>query len=75
MPVEPHNFPTLRGTKNPNRPSVLLLGAGMSYGLVPSPSALLKEKRGRRRQSLVSRQLYRGLQIPRQMICMCGQMK
>ena len=46
MPVEPHNFPTLRGTKNPNRPSVLLLGAGMSYGLVPSPSALLKEKRG-----------------------------
>jgi hypothetical protein len=46
MPVFPHNFPTLRQRGNENhRPSVLLLGAGMSYGLVPLPGPLLAEKR------------------------------
>src|SRR5215213_2753241 len=45
MPHQPHNFPTLRQTGNSNRPTILLLGAGMSFGLVPGPSALLKEKR------------------------------
>jgi len=46
MPVLPHNFPTLRGRGNGNhRPSVLILGAGMSYGLVPLPGPLLAEKR------------------------------
>ena len=48
MPIQPHNFPTLRDSGSPNhRPSVLLLGAGMSYGLVPGPASLLKEKRAR----------------------------
>lgn len=46
MPVLPHNFPTLRLRGNGNhRPSVLILGAGMTYGLVPLPGPLLKEKR------------------------------
>lgn len=46
MPVLPHNFPTLRLRGNGNhRPSVLILGAGMSYGLVPLPGPLLAEKR------------------------------
>lgn len=46
MPILPHNFPTLlrRGNGN-HRPSVLILGAGMSYGLVPLPGPLLAEKR------------------------------
>lgn len=45
MPVQPHNFPTLRASGRPHRPSVLLLGAGMSYGLVPGPGLLLATKR------------------------------
>ena len=46
MPILPHNFPTLRLRGNGNhRPSVLILGAGMSYGLVPLPGPLLAEKR------------------------------
>jgi len=46
MPTLPHNFPTLRRRGNGNhRPSVLILGAGMSYGLVPLPGPLLAEKR------------------------------
>jgi len=46
MPALPHNFPTLRRRGNENhRPSVLILGAGMSFGLVPLPGALLAEKR------------------------------
>ena len=46
MPALPHNFPTLRHCGNGNhRPPVLILGAGMSYGLVPLPGRLLAEKR------------------------------
>lgn len=46
MPILPHNFPTLRqqGPGN-HRPSVLMLGAGMSYGAVSLPGPLLAEKR------------------------------
>jgi hypothetical protein len=53
MPVLPHNFPTLRrrGIGN-HRPSVLILGAGMSTGLVPLPGQLLKEKRVKAEASL-----------------------
>ncbi len=47
MPVLPHNFPSLRRIGNGNyRPSVLILGAGMSTGLVPLPGKLLEHKRG-----------------------------
>jgi hypothetical protein len=46
MPLLPHNFPTLRQAGNGNhRPSVLLLGAGMSHNVVPMPGALLADKR------------------------------
>ena len=46
MPLLPHNFPMLRQTGNGNhRPSVLLLGAGMSHNVVPMPGALLADKR------------------------------
>ncbi len=46
MPVIPHNFPMLRGIGNrEHRKSVLLIGAGMSYGLIPSPPSLLEQKR------------------------------
>src|SRR5208282_3398153 len=46
MPLLPHNSPTLRQIGNGNhRLSVLLLGAGMSYELVPGPGPLLAEKR------------------------------
>ena len=46
MPVLPHNFPTLRQRGAGNyHPSVLMLGAGMSWGLVPLPGKLLEEKR------------------------------
>jgi hypothetical protein len=46
MPILPHNFPTLRRDgPGIHRPSVLILGAGMSYGLVPLPGPLLAEKR------------------------------
>ena len=46
MPILPHNFPTLRQNMDDDyRPSVLLLGAGVSYGLVPGPGELLNEKR------------------------------
>jgi hypothetical protein len=53
MPLLPHNFPTLRKAGNPDhRPSILLLGAGMSYGLVPGPGQLLDEKRATAEASL-----------------------
>lgn len=46
MPTLPHNFTTLRQYGSANRrPSVLVLGAGMSYSLVPLPRQLLVEKR------------------------------
>ena len=46
MPVSPHNFPTLRRRGSANhRTSVLIIGAGMSHGLVPLPGPLLAEKR------------------------------
>ena len=41
----PHTFPTLRRSNGvPHRRSLLLMGAGMSYGLVPLPPKLLEEK-------------------------------
>lgn len=53
MPAQPHNFPTLRENGSPHyRRSVLLLGAGMSYGLVPGPGPLLAEKRASAEASL-----------------------
>jgi hypothetical protein len=53
MPVLPHNFPTLRRRGNGNhRPSVLILGAGMSTGLVPLPGKLLEEKRSKAEAAL-----------------------
>jgi hypothetical protein len=45
MPILPHNFPTLRRTNGDRRPSVLLIGAGMSFGLAPRPGPLLDLKR------------------------------
>jgi len=46
MPHLPHNFHTLRQNGvGSYRPTVLMLGAGMSYGLVPGPGTLLAEKR------------------------------
>ena len=46
MPQLPHNFPTLRRSCNGNpRPSVLLLGSGMSHGLVPLINDLILDKR------------------------------
>ena len=53
MPVLPHNFPTLRRHGDGNhRPSVLIIGAGMSTGLVPLPGPLLAEKRAKAEVSL-----------------------
>jgi hypothetical protein len=45
MPTLPHNFPTLRqsGGGNPRR-SLLVIGAGMSKGLVPVAEALVTER-------------------------------
>ncbi len=46
MPRLPHNFPTLRRFGDGNhRQTVLLLGAGISHGLVPLTNDLLEEKR------------------------------
>ncbi len=46
MPVLPHNFPTLRNNgRAGHRPSVIVLGSGMSNGLVPGPGQLLAEQR------------------------------
>jgi|GEM_PF-3305856 len=53
MPVLPHNFPTLRRRVGENhRPPVLILGAGMSTGLVPFPGELLAEKRAKAESDL-----------------------
>jgi len=41
----PHRFPTLRNSgAAPQRRSLLLIGAGMSYGIAPFPPKLLEEK-------------------------------
>src|ERR1041385_3852039 len=46
MATVPHNFPQLRRCNTGvHRPSILILGAGASVGLVPGPSDLLAEKR------------------------------
>jgi hypothetical protein len=45
MPILPHNFPTLRRVDPAHhRPSVLTIGAGMSFGIAPTAKKLFDEK-------------------------------
>lgn len=49
----PHNFPTLRRDGSGNhRRSLLVIGAGMSHGMVPLPRVLLAEKRAEAEKKL-----------------------
>src|SRR4051812_14748214 len=45
MPHLPHNFPTLRRENGDGRRSILVIGAGMSFGLAPRPGPLLEKMR------------------------------
>jgi len=46
MPIQPHTFPSLRREDEGDwRPALLIIGAGMSWGLVPSPDELCRTKR------------------------------
>jgi hypothetical protein len=48
MPTLPHNFPSIRANGNGGfRPSLLTIGAGMSFGIVPLPPKLCEQKRAK----------------------------